>query len=148
MNTNFLKKIDVQKIALILGGVIVCYYLFSVLKRQIATQKNDLQNELDKPATQAAILANATISRQRAIQLADQIKGAWGVLNDDEKAVYNAFEQLENDADVFLLMSVYFFNPLGSKTENLQTSITTRMSNNERRKINDILKSKGIDITF
>lgn len=148
MNTNFLQKFDVQKVALILGGAIVCYYFFTVLRKQIAQQKNNLQNELDKPSTQAAILQQATISRARALQLAEQIKGAWGILNDDEKAVYNVFEQLENEADVFLLMSVYQFNPVGSKIENLQTSLTTRMNNNERRKINDILKSKGIEITF
>lgn len=148
MNTNFLEKFDTRKLAIVLGGAIVCYYLITVLKKKIAEQKNDITNELNKPETQAAILQNATISKARALQLADQIKGAWGVVNDDEKAVYNAFEQLENDADVYLLMSVYSFNPFGSKMENLQTSITSRMSNAERRKINDILISKGIDITF
>lgn len=148
MNTNFLKKFDTRKLAIVLGGAIVCYYFITVLKKKIAEQKNDITNELNKPETQAAILNSATISKARALQLADQIKGAWGVVNDDEKAVYNAFEQLENDADVYLLMSVYSFNPWGSKTENLQTSITSRMSNSERRKINDILISKGIEITF
>lgn len=148
MNTNFLEKFDIRKLAIVLGGAIVCYYLITVLKKKIAEQKNDITNELNKPETQAAILQNATISKARALQLADQIKGAWGIVNDNEKAVYNAFEQLENDADVYLLMSVYSFNPFGSKMENLQTSITSRMSNAERRKINDILISKGIEITF
>lgn len=148
MNTNFLEKFDTRKLAIVLGGAIVCYYLITVLKKKIAEQKNDITNELNKPETQAAILQNATISKARALQLADQIKAAWGVVNDDEKAVYNAFEQLENDADVYLLMSVYSFNPFGTKMENLQTSITSRMSNAERRKINDILISKGIEITF
>lgn len=148
MNTNFLEKFDTRKLAIVLGGAIVCYYLITVLKKKIAEQKNDITNELNKPETQAAILQNATISKARALQLADQIKGAWGVVNDDEKAVYNAFDQLENEADVYLLMSVYSFNPFGSKMENLQTSITSRMSNAERRKINDILISKGIEITF
>lgn len=148
MNTNFLKKFDTRKLAIVLGGAIVCYYFITVIKKKIAEQKNSITNELNKPDVQETILRNATISRARALQLADQIKGAWGVVNDDEKAIYNAFEQLENDADVYLLMSVYSFNPWGSKTENLQTSITSRMSNAERKKINDILISKGIEITF
>lgn len=148
MNTNFLKKFDTRKLAIVLGGAIVCYYFITVLKKKIAEQKNDITNELNKPETQSAILQNATITRARALQLADQIKGAWGIVNDDEKAVYNAFAQLENEADVYLLMSVYSFNPIGSKTENLQTSITTRMWPSERKKINDILLSKGIEITF
>lgn len=149
MNTNFIKGVNnVQKLAFLLGGAIVCYYFITVLKKKIAEQKNDLTNELSKPDTQEAILRAATISRARALQLADMIKAAWGIINDDERAVYNAFEQLNNDADVYLLMSVYQFNPYGSKTENLQTSITSRMSLNERRKINDILAAKGIEITF
>ena len=148
MNTNFLKKFDTRNLAIVLGGAIVCYYFITVLKRKIAEQKNDITNELNKPETQSAILHNATITRARALQLADQIKGAWGVVNDDEAAVYAAFNELENEADVYLLMSVYSFNPWGSKTENLQTSITYRMNKNERQKINDILVAKGIDITF
>lgn len=148
MNTNFLKDIDVKKIAYLLGAAIVAYWLFKNIKKTIAEQNNSLQNELSKAETQAAILNSATISKARALQLADQIKGAWGVVNDDEAAVYAAFNELENEADVYLLMSVYSFNPWGSKTENLQTSITYRMNKNERQKINDILASKGIDITF
>ena len=76
--------------------------------------------------------------------LALKIANAWGgIWNDNEEAVYDAFRQLGNMDDLILLMRVYSY-----KNENLQTSITKRMSNREVNKINQILAGKGINYKF
>lgn len=143
MRTNFLENEQVRKIAVTAIIVIVSYYILINLRTKIKQQKNDLQSIVNESQIQDAINRNTTISRARAAQIADQIKGAWGLINDDENAIYNAIRQLQNDADVLLLITVYDY-----KGENLQVSFTKRLNNRERSKINDILKTKGISITF
>ena len=87
-------------------------------------------------------VSSPTLSNVQIAALAQKIAGAWGLLNDNEEAVYSAFRCLNNMDDLILLMRAYSY-----KNENLVTSIT-RMSNKEVEKINAILSGKGINFRF
>ena len=88
--------------------------------------------------------SNATLSNVQIAGLANKIAQAWGgIWNDNEQAVYDAFSALGNYDDLIKLMRAYSY-----KNENLQQSITRRMSNREVAKINSILASKGINYKF
>ena len=88
--------------------------------------------------------SNATLSNVQIAGLANKIAQAWGgIWNDNEQAVYDAFSALGNYDDLIKLMRAYSYN-----SENLQQSITRRMSNREVAKINSILAAKGINYKF
>lgn len=117
------------KLVLIGVGVVIVY-------RWIRTKQKNL-------AIMTESTAGATLSDTQIAGLATKIESSWGVFNDDETSVYNAFMALGNKQDLIKLMRKYYY-----KGESLQQSITKRMSNREINKINNILKSKGIDYAF
>lgn len=114
--------------AVVLAGVVV-YKLIRSAKVNAGVLKE---------STVGATLTDGQIS-----VLAQKIQSSWGLLNDDEEAVYNAFRALGNRQDLIKLMRVYTY-----KNENLALSLNRRMSNREIAKINSILKAKGIDFQF
>lgn len=99
------------------------------------------QRLMDDIEASKVIAENATISTQRAAQLADSIEKAWGVFNDDEDAVYNAFNALNNEADLMLLISAYGIR----KGEDLVRAVVSRMNEKERANIAQLLGAKKID---
>ena len=140
---EFLKDNRVTRLALTAVAVLAAFYIIRRLQNKIKEQENSVENVFSNPSITNAIKENATITKARASQLAEQIKSSWGFLNDDEAAIYKVFEQLKNEYDLALLVQVYLYNG-----ENLQMSITKRMSQRERNKINEILFTKGIEVTF
>lgn len=100
--------------------------------------------------TSEQVQGKATITSAQASQLAAKIRGAWGVFNDDEEAVYSVFAQLHNLADLFLVIEKYGYyqpNALLPK-EDLPTSITSRLNSREIEKVNTILSERGISYAF
>lgn len=91
-------------------------------------------------------ISGATLNYNQINNIANQIKGAWGILNDDEEAIYNAFSKLNNQKDFEYLVKVYEYGTIFK--ENLFESITKRMNAKERAKINNILSLKGIQANF
>lgn len=140
---EFLKDNRVTRLALTAVAVLAAFYIIRRLQNKIKEQENSVENVFSNPSITNAIKENATITKARASQLAEQIKSSWGFLNDNEAAIYKVFEQLKNEYDLALLVQVYLYNG-----ENLQMSITKRMSPRERNKINEILFKKGIEVTF
>lgn len=140
---EFLKDNRVTRLALTAVAVLAAFYIIRRLQNKIKEQENSVENVFSNPSITNAIKENATITKARASQLAEQIKSSWGFLNDNEAAIYKVFEQLKNEYDLALLVQVYLYNG-----ENLQMSITKRMSQRERNKINEILFKKGIEVTF
>lgn len=118
-------------------------YLILRLRGKIREEQNSVETVFSNAELVKVVQQNATITKERASQLAEQIKSSWGFLNDDENAIYNVFKALNNEYDLALLIQVYTY-----KGENLQESITKRMSQNERNKITEILYSKGIESSF
>lgn len=140
---EFLKDNRVTRYALAAVAIVAAYYLIKRLGGAIRNQKNEVESVFNSNEMQTAIKNNATITKARASQLAEQIKSSWGFLNDDEAAIYKAFSALNNEFDLALLFSVYYY-----KGEDLQESLTKRLSQKERGKINEILITKGIETTF
>lgn len=140
---EFLKDNRLTRAAIAAVAVVAAFYIIRKLQNKIKEQENSVENVFSSEQITTAIKQNATISKARAAQLAEQIKSSWGFLNDNEAAIYKAFEALNNEYDLALLMQVYIH-----KGENLQQSITKRMSQRERNKLNEILFKKGIQVTF
>ena len=140
---EFLKSTKVTRTAISIVAIMAAVYIILRLKNKIKEQANSVENVFSNPSVVAAVQQNATITKARAAQLAEQIKSSWGFLNDNEGAIYKVFEQLQNEYDLALLIQTYIF-----KGENLQTSITKRMSQREIGKLNEILFKKGIEVTF
>lgn len=140
---EFLGNNKIVKYSIAAVVAFAAFFLVRKLYNKIRNQENEIEYIFGNDAMENAIKKNATISKARAAQLCEQIKSSWGFLNDNETSIYNAFKQINNEYDLGLLISMYDYNG-----ENLQQSITKRMSNKERAKINEILFSKGIDVTF
>lgn len=140
---EFLKDNRLTRAAIAAVAVVAAFYIIRKLQNKIKEQENSVENVFSSEQITTAIKQNATISKARAAQLAEQIKSSWGFLNDNEAAIFKAFEALNNEFDLALLMQVYIH-----KGENLQQSITKRMSQRERNKLNEILFKKGIQVTF
>ena len=140
---EFLKDNRLTRAAIAAVAVVAAFYIIRKLQNKIKEQENSVENVFSSEQITTAIKQNATISKARAAQLAEQIKSSWGFLNDNEAAIFKAFEALNNEYDLALLMQVYIH-----KGENLQSSITKRMSTRERNKLNEILFKKGIQVTF
>lgn len=140
---EFLKDNRLTRAAIAAVAVVAAFYIIRKLQNKIKEQENSVENVFSSEQITTAIKQNATISKARAAQLAEQIKSSWGFLNDNEAAIFKAFEALNNEFDLALLMQVYIH-----KGENLQSSITKRMSTRERNKLNEILFKKGIQVTF
>lgn len=140
---EFLGNNKIVKYSIAAVVAFAAFFLVRKLYNKIRNQENEIEYIFGNDEMEKAIKANATISKARAAQLCEQIKSSWGFLNDNETSIYNAFKQINNEYDLGLLISMYDYNG-----ENLQQSITKRMSNKERAKINEILISKGIDVTF
>ena len=140
---EFLKDNRLTRAAIAAVAVVAAFYIIRKLQNKIKEQENSVENVFSSEQITTAIKQNATISKARAAQLAEQIKSSWGFLNDNEATIYKAFEALNNEFDLALLMQVYIH-----KGENLQSSITKRMSTRERNKLNEILFKKGIQVTF
>lgn len=140
---EFLKDNRLTRAAIAAVAVVAAFYIIRKLQNKIKEQENSVENVFSSEQITTAIKQNATISKARAAQLAEQIKSSWGFLNDNEAAIFKAFEALNNEYDLALLMQVYIH-----KGENLQQSITKRMSQRERNKLNEILFKKDIQVTF
>lgn len=96
------------------------------------------------------VMEAATITGVEADRIATNIKNAWGILNDDEEAVYASLQKLHTLADLLLVIEKYgYYQPnILVQAEDLPTSIQSRMGKKERAKCNEILKTKGINFEF
>lgn len=114
----------------------------------VATGNPGTVNTSASTATTTTGAANSgpapTISEATAKNLANKIKNAWGVFNDDEDAVYSALQQLKTIADLNLVILKYGIY----KDEDLPQAIQSRMNNSEIAKCNTILASRGINFSF
>lgn len=132
----------------VFGGVAVVAWL--ILRRLGLTQTR-LEREGNTNIAETFTKIDVENQKQRATltegelrATAAKIKNAWGFFNDDEEAVYNAFNRLNNYDDLMLLIRYYGIN----KNKGLEDDITGKMSEREVQKINDILAKKNINFNF
>lgn len=106
--------------------------------------------ELIESDQSGTIQGAATISGAEASNIANRIKGAWGVFGDDEETIYSCFRQIRTLADLLLVVEKYgYYQPNALITpEDLPTSLRGRLSKKELAKVNKILSDAKIDYTF
>lgn len=149
-----IKPKQIKTLLLIGAGVVA----FLVLRKKLndwglfgtgKKAQSEIAQLLAEDESQQVIEA-ATITGVEADRIATNIKNAWGILNDDEEAVYASLQKLHTLADLLLVIEKYgFYQPnILIQAEDLPTSIQTRMSKKERAKCNEILKTKGINFEF
>lgn len=147
-----------KKILIYTAVGMVALYLIMRLKNSKKTLFAELQREPEKSELTELIDSDqsgqiqgaATISNAEATSIAQQIKGAWGVLNDDEEAIYTAFRRIRTLADLLLVTEKYgYYKPNALlKSEDLAYSLRSRLSKSELQKVNEILAERRIDYAF
>lgn len=146
------KKI-IQYVALAAAGLLIYIYIrknFGGIFGKSGKEAKTEITELLEADTSEQVQGKASISTVQASQYAARIKGAWGVFNDDEEAIYSVIGQLHNLADLFLVIEKYGYyqpNALSAK-EDLPTSLTKRLSAKELEKVNEMLAERGINYAF
>lgn len=146
------KKI-IQYVALAAAGLLIYIYIkknFGGIFGKSGKEAKTEITELLEADTSEQVQGKASISSVQASQYAARIKGAWGVFNDDEEAIYSVIGQLHNLADLFLVIEKYGYyqpNALSAK-EDLPTSLTKRLSGKELEKVNSMLTERGINYAF
>lgn len=150
-----IKPEHIKNMLLIAGGVLAFLVLRKKLKAWglIGDGGKKAQSEIAQMLAEdesVQVIAAATITEVEADRIAKDIRNAWGVLNDDEEAVYSSLQKLHTLADLLLVIEKYgFYQPnILIQAEDLPTSIQSRMSKKERAKCNEILKAKGINFEF
>lgn len=150
------KQIDNKK--LIIGVVIAAaagvaiWLTVRAVRRRAAdtvfgsnTQHFDAIGRLTEVNNMTTEISNqSTITKEKASQLAQQIKDAWSVVNDDEQAIYNALQQINNYSDWLLLQSAYGINSTMLSSRDLVGDLASRLTDDELHNVNSILNSKGI----
>jgi len=141
------------KYAIIAAGVFLLYmYMKKRTKGGIfhtEPAKSEL-TELIEADQSGTIQGTATISGTQAANIANRIKGAWGVFNDDEEAIFSALQELRTLSDLLLVVEKYgYYQPNALlQSEDLATSLRTRLSKKELDKVNKILSDRKIDYAF
>jgi len=138
--------------ALVVAGIVVAKKLKQwglIGKGNKKANESELYQLLEDD-TAAEVQGRATITKTEAVKYASQIKNAWGVLNDDEEAIYTVFNRVRNLADILLIIDAYgIYRPNAFVTgADLVTDLRKRLGKNELKKINDIISSKGINYQF
>ena len=131
--------------ACVVAGIIVYRKVYSKYKQKIVGSSN-VADMVSSNSSQKIIQNNTTKSEAQLKSLASKIKNAWGILNDDEEAVYSAFRQINNYADLMQLF--YYYGDRGIRNRGLEEDIQKKMNKKEIAKINTILQQKKIDYAF
>ena len=101
---------------LAIGGIVVLYYIAKGAIR-VATRGSGFNtgeqesNETGSGQGASASTQGATITSQQAQSLATKLWNAMKGANDDEKAIYDAFAVLQNNADVAMVVSAFGVRP-------------------------------------
>lgn len=134
-----------------IGGFIAAAVGVWLVLRKLGLTKTAVEREGEKNIadtfTQSEIKTqkeNATLSESELRSVASTIKNSWHWYNDEEDKIYSAFSRLNNLSDLLLVIRYY-----GTyKGEGLEDSISSRLSDREINKINEILNNKGINFSF
>lgn len=147
----------VWPVAIAGGGVLFLMWFFGG-KDPKAGDSAQINNAADQKLNE---LGNSgiqpTISNADAENLSAVIVEATDDCGTDEEAIYDAFAQLHNEADLWRLVKVFNVrmihscfggNYFGNTPYNLPQIITEELSSSERGTLNSILAQKGITYRF
>lgn len=148
------KKLIVGLVIAAAAGVGVWLIIRTIKKRSInnvfgnTSSYDAVQNLIEANNVSSEIEAQATISRDKANTLAAQIKNAWGVVNDDEAAVFAALQQINNYSDWLMLQTAYGVNSSFLGDRDLVADLIYHLKDNELQTVNHLLYNKGIQAKF
>jgi len=144
INTEEAKAIAILLLAVLIIGLSVAAYKkiskgFSGLFGESEESKFNKQFSLNKmwnPNTWKVARKGATLLKvDAAKKFAKQISDSWGILNDDEQAVYNVFRQLKTPEQVSEVAD--FYQLLTGK--DLYQDLFHRLSDSELSTVNQIV---------
>lgn len=144
-----------EKIVKIIAVALAGYIVYRVVKAQMAqspqnTQVQEAYTELDKLNQNSS--TRQKISDYQAIQYANILFTAVDGYGTDEPAIFSVFSKLYNNAD-YLAVSKAFgvrtistgrFNPEPNYKATMEQALYTDLGFDDRKRVNDILRSKGI----
>lgn len=135
--------------------VIAGYVAYRILKTYVV--KTPQREEVQESYNELEVLNNSTYTKQKitksqAEAYANVIHAAMDGYGTDEQAIYNVFWKLYNDADYLAVKNAYGIREVSSGTWNPEANfkgtligaLTSELSAEEKKKINDILRKKKI----
>ena len=160
MNT----KIDINKLIMPAIGLVVLVVVVLIIKKSKKKSKEEAVNEAYIKMVSGNVNVN-NLSKpypawyeSKAISLAAALDASFGnnggLAGCDQKSVYAIMEQLENKDDAMQLEISFGTRELNSsflkrkKEMTLPQAVQELMGTREHKKVNDILKEKGIDYSF
>lgn len=152
IQTN-INKMAIIKWALIAAAAYILYRQLTKKKGGGLLNREPQTSELTELLEQdesGKIQGTATITPTKAANMANRIKGAWGLWNDDEEAIYQVFQEMRSLADLLLVTEKYgYYQPnILEASEDLAASLRKRLSKKELSKVNEILKERGVNYAF
>lgn len=145
------KKLIIGLVIAAAAGVGVWLIMRTIKKRSInnvfgnTSSYDAVQNLTEANKLSSEIETQATISRDKAATLSAQIKNAWG-LNDDEKAVFSALQQINNYSDWLLLQTTYGVSSSFWGDRDLVADLIYHLNDKELQTVNHLLYNKGIQV--
>lgn len=140
---------------IVVGGVAL--FGMDVLKRiKIDAKKGEASNAKNELQNLAKKGIKPTITQTQAMGYAKQIVAAANEWGTDEEKIYNVFANLNNDADIYLLISTFgvqewkgtFTAFFSYESGTLSYLLSYELSSSEIAKINKLLSDKGINYKF
>ena len=126
----------------------------SVITNILSKESKAADNQLGSLAEQGI---RPTISKAQAEGFANSLQAAFDGCGTDTDAIGNVMIQMNNDADIYLLISTYGVRKydacnwemdFGDKELSLNAAISDELDGPEKSYINTILKNKGIKFQF
>lgn len=151
MEKNFLKNLNPSNtLSLLMIAAFVIGGFILVKKTGILKSKKERQAEAQAETdivdtiNEDQVKQKKTLSDEQITAMANAIRNAWGVFNDDESAIYGQFSKCNNIYDIYALVARY-----GTyKGRTLEEDLRSRLSNKEVEHINSILRTKSINFSF
>lgn len=136
------------QIVVVIVAFIILFYLFRFAKSFVYSVSSHAENSGETAAlTSQGMIPSFTQSQYN--QFANDLEAAMRGLGTNEPAIYNVFNQMNNDLDIVKLNTAFGirknFWGVGS---DLQNWLRKDLSNKEMLKLNNILANKGITKQF
>lgn len=145
------------------GGIAIVYFTTKSIIKSIKKKKEEKDNKelIDATEKEKKNLEKQGIrqmlSNSQLEAYSQKLVEAFNDCGTTEESVYAVFNGLKNKADLLALIKIYGTRPFsgclitgeyGDLNYTLPRAIESEMNFTEIKKVNDILRKKGIDYTF
>lgn len=167
--SSALRKIDLQKTSLYVGGALLLVILLLVVRKMIRKAKAERKDEeLQELVEKAVVDSELSYPEAQYVTMADSLESYLaargfdgGLLGADQAGVYDIMGMMYSDADIYKLINVFGTRQLKDKSlilivdwlkpkqdYNLPGAIAAMLTKGERRKVNEILRENGLTYQF